>query len=410
MSGFTTRSIQPRFLKKDPHGSLHMPIYESVAFEADSAEELEASFRGRRPAHVYSRISNPTVEHFEQKVKALAGAEGVTAVSSGMAAIAALILAIAGQGDNILTTRHIFGNTYSLFSSTLQGWGLETLYADLTDLAAVENLITDKTRAIFVETITNPQLEVADLAGLAAIARRKNILLIADSTLTPPYLFDARQHGVHIEIVSSTKYISGGATSLGGLIIDYAAYDWRHNPHLAADALKFGPYALLNRLKTRVCRDLGNALSPHNAYLQSLGLETLALRAKVSCANTLALAEFLRGRPQVRRVNYPGLPDAPAYALAQKQFPNGAAALLTFELADRAACFRFLNKLQLIRRATNLNDNKTLIVHPASTIFSEFSAELKAEMGVPETLIRLAVGIEDLADLQEDLAQALEAV
>ncbi|MDR1453751.1 MAG: aminotransferase class I/II-fold pyridoxal phosphate-dependent enzyme [Candidatus Margulisbacteria bacterium] len=409
MSGFATKSIHTRFLKKDAHNALHMPVYDSVAFAADTAEELEASFRGRKPAHTYSRISNPTVEHFEQKVKNFSGAQGVTAVASGMAALSALFLTIAGQGDNIVTTRHIFGNTYSLFATTLKQWGLETRYTDLTDLRQTEHAVDARTRALFLETITNPQLEVADIAGLAEIAQKKKILLIADTTLTPPYLFDAGKFGVQLEILSSTKYISGGATSLGGLILDYGVYDYRHNPHLAEQAARFGPYALLQVLKTRVCRDLGNILSPHNAYLQSVGLETLVLRAKLSCANTLALAEFLQTQPQVRRINYPGLADSPSFALAQKQFPNGAGALLTFELESREKCFRFLNQLKLIRRATNLNDNKTLIIHPASTIFSEYSAEQKTAMGVPETLIRLAVGIEDLADLQEDLQQALEA-
>ncbi|MDR1323446.1 MAG: aminotransferase class I/II-fold pyridoxal phosphate-dependent enzyme [Candidatus Margulisbacteria bacterium] len=409
MSGFATKSIHAKFLKKDAHNALHMPIYDSVAFAADTAEDLAASFCGRKPAHTYSRISNPTVEHFEQKIKNFSGAQGAVAAASGMAALSALFLTIAGQGDNIVTTRHIFGNTYSLFSATLKQWGLETIYTDLTDLRQTANVINEKTRAIFLETITNPQLEVADITGLAEIARRKKILLIADTTLTPPYLFDAPNFGVHLEVLSSTKYISGGATSLGGLILDYGAYDYRNNPHLAEQAQKFGPYALLQVLKTRVCRDLGNILSPHNAYLQSLGLETLVLRAGLSCANTLALARFLQTRPQVRKVNYPGLADSPSFALAQKQFPNGAGALLTFELDSREKCFQFLNRLQLIRRATNLNDNKTLIIHPASTIFSEYTAEQKATMGVPETLIRLAVGIEDLADLQEDLQQALEA-
>ncbi|MDR1113593.1 MAG: aminotransferase class I/II-fold pyridoxal phosphate-dependent enzyme [Candidatus Margulisbacteria bacterium] len=409
MSGFTTKSIHAKFLKKDAHNALHMPIYDSVAFAADTAEDLAASFRGYKPAHTYSRISNPTVEHFEQKIKNFSGASGVVATASGMAALSTLFLTIAGQGDNIVTTRHIFGNTYSLFSATLKQWGLETIYTDLTDLRQTENVINEKTRAIFLETITNPQLEVADIAGLAEIARRKKILLIADTTLTPPYLFDTPKFGVHLEVLSSTKYISGGATSLGGLILDYGAYDYHDNPHLAEQAKKFGHYALLHVLKTRVCRDLGNILSPHNAYLQSLGLETLVLRAGLSCANTLALARFLQTRPQVRKVNYPGLADSPSFALAQKQFPNGVGALLTFELDSHEKCFQFLNRLQLIRRATNLNDNKTLIIHPASTIFSEYTAEQKAAMGVPETLIRLAVGIEDLADLQEDLQQALEA-
>jgi O-acetylhomoserine (thiol)-lyase len=410
VAGYNTRSVQSRFRKKDPHGSLIMPVYDAVAFEADTAAELEASFRGRRPAHTYSRISNPTVEFFEQKLKDFSGASAVTAVASGMSAIASVLLAVAGSGDNIVTTRHIFGNTYSLLTDTLAQWGLQTIFADLTDPAAVEQAITEKTRAVFLETITNPGLEVADLAALGRLCRRKNILLLADTTLTPPYLLDAARFGVNIEVLSSTKYISGGGTTLGGAILDYGSYDWRNNPRLREACQKFGQNALSGVLKTRLCRDFGNILSPHHAYMQSLGLDTLPLRASLSCASTLALAKFLQSRSPVGKVNYPGLPDHPACAVAQKQFPRGAGALLTFELETPAKCFKFMDNLKLVRRATNLNDNKTLIIHPASTIFCEYAPAQRLEMGVTDSLLRLAVGIEDLADLQEDLQQALEAV
>jgi O-acetylhomoserine (thiol)-lyase len=410
VAGYNTRSVQARFRKKDPHGSLIMPLYDTVAFEADTAADLEASFRGRRPAHAYSRISNPTVEFFEQKLKDFSGASAVTAVASGMSAIASVLLAIAGSGDNIVTTKHIFGNTFSLLTGVLAQWGLQTIFADLTNVASVEQSVTEKTRAVFLETITNPGLEVADLSALGRLCRRKNILLVADTTLTPPYLLDAPHFGVNIEVLSSTKYISGGGTTLGGAVLDYGSYDWRSNPHLRAAYQKFGPNALSGVLKTKLCRDFGNILSPHNAYMQSLGLDTLAMRAALSCASTLALAKFLQSHPLVRRVNYPGLAEHPACTVAQKQFPRGAGALLTFELETPEKCFSFMDQLKLIRRATNLNDNKTLIIHPASTIFCEYTPARRLEMGVTDTLLRLAVGIEDLADLQEDLQQALEAV
>lgn len=408
MSGFTTRAVHAPFLKKDPHGSLRMPVYESVAFEFESAEETEDAFLGRKPRHAYTRITNPTVEHLEQKVKHVTGALAVAAVSSGMAAIASTILSIARQGENIVTTRFVFGNTYSLFERTLKPWGLETRYADFAHPQTIEPLIDANTRALFFETITNPQLEVADIQMLAAIARRHRILLIADTTITPLYFFNSRDHGVDLEVLSATKYLSGGATTVGGLIIDNGTYDWAQNPKLENEARQFGPFALLTKLKREVYRNLGACLAPHNAYLQSLGLETLALRADRSCRNTKAVAEFLSRHPKVKKVNYPGLESSPYHDVATRIFGERCGALVTFELASKKECFAFLNKLKLLRRATNLNDNKTLALHPASTIFCEYAADLRREMGVPETLVRLSVGIEDVEDIIADIAQALE--
>jgi len=405
-----TKILHTRFLKEDPHGSLHMPVYDDVTFEFKSAEDLELAFQGRKPSHMYSRISNPTIEHFEQKVKALSAAAGVMALSSGMAAISNTILAIARAGDNIVTSKHLFGNTYSLFEQTLKEWGLQARYADLTKPGEAIKLVDNKTKALFFETITNPQLEVADVSLLAKLFRPRNILIIADTTMTPPYLFSAKEFGVDIEVISSTKWMSGGATSVGGLIIDHGTYDWKQSDKLQKDAVKFGPHAFINRLRREVYRNIGACMSPHNAYLQSLGLETLPLRVDVACDNTKNIAEFLEGHKAVKSVNYPGLKSSPYYAVAKKQFNDKPGALLTFDLASKEQCFGFLNRLKLIRRATNLQDNRTLILHPASTIFCEYNDKLKNEMGVRETMIRLSVGIEDYRDLIEDIKQALEAV
>ena len=251
---FTSKVVHAKFLKEDPHGSLHMPVYENVAFEFKRAEDLELAFLGKKPGHMYSRISNPTVEHFEQKVRLITDAAAVMAVSSGMAAISNLIIAIAGCGDNIITSKHLFGNTYSLFERTLKDWGLKVKYIDLTQPKDVAGLVDSNTRAIFFETITNPQLEVADAKALSSIARKNNLLLIADTTLTPPYIFNSREFGVDVEVLSSTKYISGGATSVGGLIIDNGTYDWSKNRKLKVDAKKYGPFTLLNRLRREVYR------------------------------------------------------------------------------------------------------------------------------------------------------------
>jgi O-acetylhomoserine (thiol)-lyase len=405
---FITKILHTKFPKEDPHGSLHMPVYDNVAFEFKSAEELELAFEGKKPSHMYSRISNPTVEYFEQQIMAVTGAVGVLALSSGMAAISNTILTIAKTGDNIITSKHLFGNTYSLFERTLKEWGLETRYTDLTKPQEVARLIDGKTRAIFLETITNPQLEVADIEELSEAAKPGNVLIIGDTTMTPPYLFSAKQFGVDIEVISSTKWISGGATSVGGLILDYGTYDWKKNDKLSKDTVKFGPFAFMNRLRREVYRNIGACMSPHNAYLQSLGLETLPLRLDAACENTRKIAEFLQKSPAVRSVNYPGLEDLPYYDTAKKQFGGKPGAVLTFDLASKEQCFRFLNGVKLIRRATNLHDNRSLILHPASTIFCEYDDKLKNEMGVRDTLIRLAVGIEDTQDLISDMRQSLE--
>jgi len=408
MKGFTTRAVHAPPLRRDGHGSLRPPIYDNVAFEFESSRDLQKAFEGRKPAHVYSRISNPTVEEFEQRVLHLSGGLGAIAVSSGMAAITNVVMALAEAGTNIVTSRHLFGNTVSLFESTLGSWGLETRYADLTDPDSVEGLIDDKTRAVFAETITNPQLEVVDVAGLAGIAKSHGVPLILDGTLTTPYLFDAKSHGVSIEVISSTKYMSGGATSVGGLIIDYGSFDWGTNPKLVKEAELAGPNALLAKLRREVHRNSGSCLSPHNAWLQTLGLETMAMRIDRSCDNALRLAQFLSQHRSVVSANYPGLEGHPNRAVASKQFGGRFGGLLTFELQSKEECFRFMDSLQLVRRATNLNDNKTLILHPASTIFCEFSEEQRAAMGVGESLMRVAAGIEDTEDLLDDITRGLD--
>ena len=405
---FITKILHNKFLKKDAHGSLHMPIYDNVAFEFNSSEDIELAFQGKKPAHMYSRISNPTVENFEQKIKAVTGSLGVIALSSGMAAISNLILTVASQGDNIITSRHLFGNTYSLFENTFKSFGLETKYADLTKIQAIEKLIDKKTKLIFLETITNPQLEVADIRAISKIAKAKGILLVADTTVTPPYIFDSKKFGVDVEILSSTKYISGGASSVGGLIIDNGSFDWKKIEKLKADVKKYGPFTFINKLRREVYRNLGSCLSPQSAFLQAIGLETLNLRVDVSCLNALKIAEFLTKNSKVKDVNYPGLKGSKYHQVSQKQFGKNPGSLLTFDLASKKECFKFMNNLKLIRRSTNLNDNRTLVLHPASTIFCEYDQDLRLKMNVRENTIRLAVGIEDIEDLIADMRQALE--
>jgi len=401
-----------------------MPIYESVAFGFDNSEDIEAAFKGRKAAHTYSRISNPTIDHFERKVKTLSGAFGVLAVSSGMASISMTLASLLQAGDEVLANHHLFGNTYSLLSRTLGQWGLKTRFEDLTgtpdkngklpDRDAEKNridaLISPNTRLIYVETLTNPQLEIPDFSLLSELAREHKIPFVADTTMTPPYLFDAKAAGVDIELLSSTKYMSGGATSVGGLIIDHGTFDWKSHHLLASLGKSFGPHAFLASLRQRVYRDFGACLSPQHAWLQSLGLDTLALRVDRSLTTTRQLSAFLQHHPKIGFVSYPDIPESPWHQRAKTFFPKGSGGVISFGLADKSACFRFMNALRLVRRATNIHDNKTLIIHPASTIFGEYDEAMRKVLGVPDTLLRLSVGIEDAADLQTDISLALEAL
>jgi O-acetylhomoserine (thiol)-lyase len=405
--GFATKAIHGSIRKKDPHGTLRPAVYDSVAFEFQTALEMQQAFEGRRPAHSYSRISNPTVEEFEDRMRILADAKGVIAVASGMAAIANVILAIAEAGTNVVTSKFLFGNTYSLFEQTLKPWGLRVSYVDMTKPAELEASINDKTRAIFLETITNPQLQVADIRAVTRIAEAHDLPVVLDGTVTTPFLFKSRDFGVAVEVISSTKSISGGATSVGGVIIENGVFDWNKNPKVRPWAEKFGPMGLLVFLRREIYRNLGACLSPQNAFLHTLGLETLDLRLQKSCANALQIARSLEQSPKIQQVHYPGLESSPSHKIAQAQFSNGYGSLVGFRLVNREACFALMDKCGIVRRATNIHDNKTLILHPASTIFCEYSAEEKAKMEVGDNLLRLSVGIEDAEDIIEDLTTAM---
>ncbi len=408
MSGFSTHAIHgAQANPKDLHGALRPPVYDSVAFEHDSAEDISLVFAGRKPAHAYSRITNPTVADLESRIKLLSGGLGVIAVSSGMAAISNILLTLAGSSTNIVTSNHLFGNTLSLIEHTMKPWGLEGRYVSMTSSAEVEAAIDHNTRAVFLETVTNPQLEVADIRAIADITSAKGVPLIVDNTVTTPYLFRSKDFGVNIEVLSSTKYISGGATSVGGLIIDNGNFDWKRSLRLQNWAAKMGPMALIGALRREVYRNIGSCLAPHHAYLHSLGLETMSLRIEKSCANALEIARFLEQHKKVAAVNYPGLKNSIHHGTAAKQFGNRFGGILTFDLQNREACFAFINKLNLIRRASNVNDNKTLVLHPASTIFCEYPADKLTAMNIRQTMIRLSVGIEDADDILDDLEGGL---
>ena len=386
-----TLAIDTPYQHPDAYGALSMPVYHCAAYEFDNAEEMADAFCGRSDMPDYSRVTNPTVTYFERKVAALAEAAEAVAFSSGMVAISNTLFCLASQGRTILTSRHLFGNTFALIGGTMLRFGVRPKLCDLTDIEAVENAIDDTTCCIFMEIITNPQMEIADIRALADVAHRHNIPLVADTTTIPFTQFSAKALGVDIEVVSSTKYISGGATSIGGVVIDYGTHP------------NFG-----KRMRQEMLMNLGAYMSPHVAYMQTVGLETLDARYRVQADNALTVAKAIKDIPGIQRVRYPGLADDPYHDIARRQFGETSGAMLTIDLASKEACYKFIDNLRLIRRATNLFDNRSLAIHPASTIFGNFNERQREKMDILDTTIRLSIGLEAAEDIIEDIKGGLK--
>lgn len=386
-----TIAIQSPFPHRDAYGAIAMPVYHTDAYEFDNATVMADAFCGRINEPDYSRVTNPTVINFEERVKMLTGARDVVAVNSGMAAISNTLMCLAAAGKNIVTSRHLFGNTYALISKTLARFGVECRAVDLLDLEQVKAAIDENTCCLYFEIMTNPQLEVADTRALSTIAHSHGVPVVADTTVIPFTEFNSHELGVDIEVVSSTKYISGGATTVGGLIIDYGTVE-----------------NFKDVMRRDILMNLGAYMTPHVAYMQTLGLENLNARYTLQSRNTLELATRLRTLKAIKSVNYVGFEDNPFHEISVSQYGKTAGAMMTIDLENEQACFDFLNKLKLVKRATNLFDNKTLAIHPASTIFGPFTAQQRAEMDILDTTIRLSIGLEDVDDIFEDIKQALE--
>ncbi|NDV69785.1 PLP-dependent transferase [Dysgonomonas sp. 25] len=407
--GFDTRIINNRFAKPDVHGAIGMPVYRNAAFEFPSAESIAAAFQYQEdsPSHTYTRITNPTVENLEQKIKTASGAQQVQALASGMAAITNTFMCLASAGANIVTSPHLFGNTFSFLKFTLAEFGVETRFVDTNNPEAVAAATDDNTCAFFCELITNPHMEIADLEAIAKIMHIRRIPVVVDTTVIPWCGFDAAKWGVDIEVVSTTKYVSGGATSIGGAILDYGTFDWSAHRRLGKVKPTAGMSAFSFKLKREITRNMGAAIDPEAASLQALGMETLKLRFEQASQSAYELASFLGQQSRVTKVNYTKLDSSPYKALSDKFVTGNPGAMLTFNLESKAACYRFIDELQVIRRATNLFDNKSLIIHPESTIYGTFSPEMKAVMGIEDSLLRLSVGLEDVGDLKADIVRAL---
>ncbi|BDG60902.1 PLP-dependent aspartate aminotransferase family protein [Caldinitratiruptor microaerophilus] len=403
-------------------GSRQVPIYQTTAYQFASTEHAARMFALDEPGNIYSRIGNPTVDVLEKRVAALEGGVAGVAFASGHAAIAATIMNLAHAGDEIVSSSQIYGGAYNMFAVTLPKYGIRVRFVDPADPENFRQAITPATRAIFAEIIGNPSLGVLDVEAVARIAHEAGIPLIVDNTFATPALCRPIEWGADIVVHSATKWLSGHGTSLAGVVVDSGRFDWK-NPkfpgfttpdpsyHDIVYADEFGSLAFATKLRVQLLRDMGACLSPFNAYLTLLGIETLHLRMRAHCENAVRVAEFLKDHPGVAWVNYPGLPDHPSYDLVRRYFDGGmGGSMITFGIRGGVeAGARFIDALALWSHVANVGDARSLVIHPASTTHSQLSPEDRARAGVPDDLIRLSVGIENPDDLLADLDRALAA-
>lgn len=408
--------------KPDPAtGSRSVPIYQTTSYVFESTGHAADLFSLKEPGNIYTRIMNPTTEVFEQRVAALEGGVGALAAASGSAAITYAILNIMGSGDELVSASTLYGGTYNLFSVTLPKLGIKTVFVDPDDTENFRRAITSRTRALYIETIGNPGINLIDIEKVAAIAHENRIPLIVDNTFGTPYLIRPIEYGADIVVHSATKFMGGHGTSIAGVIVDSGRFDWEGSgkfpeftePDPSYHGLRyteaFGAAAFIAKARVQLLRDTGACLSPFNAFLLLQGLETLSLRVEKHLSNTKRVVDFLSQHPGVSWVNYPSLPGNKYYHLAQKYLPKGAGSIFTFGIkGGMETGIRFIESLELFSLLANVADAKSLVIHPASTTHAQLSSEDQLAAGVTPDMIRLSIGIEDPDDLLEDLAQALE--
>jgi len=402
-------------------GSRAVPIYQTTSYVFNSVEHAANLFALKEEGNIYTRIMNPTTAVLEKRLAELEGGTGSLAVSSGQAAITVAVLNITGAGQNIISSKYIYGGTRTLFAHTLRRLGIEARFADLSNLDEVEKLIDDNTRLIFTESIGNPQNNVDDFEAIANLAHKHGIPFIVDNTVTTPYLFRPIEHGADVVVYSLTKFIGGHGTSIGGAIVDGGTFNWNNGkfPELSTPDPSyhglnywetFGEQGIAYIIKARLqlLRDMGPALSPFNAFLFLQGIETLPLRMKQHCENALKVASWLESHPAVSWINYPGLSSHKDYKNAQKYLPKGQGAIIGFGIkGGKKAGIKFIDSLKLISHLANIGDAKSLVIHPASTTHQQLTPEEQISSGITEDFIRLSVGLESVDDIIEDLDQAL---
>ncbi|MBE3577886.1 MAG: homocysteine synthase [Limnochordales bacterium] len=420
--GFATLAIHAG-QKPDPATRARaVPIYQTTSYVFDNADHAARLFALQEPGNIYTRIMNPTTAVLEERVAALEGGVGALAVASGQSAITLALLNLAGAGDEIVSSSSLYGGTYNLFAATLRRFGITTRFVDASSPAAFAAAITPNTKAIYVETIGNPRLDIPDLATIATIAHAAGIPLVVDNTFATPYLCRPFEHGADIVVHSATKWLGGHGNSIGGIIVDSGKFDWKASGrfpglvepdptyHGISYTETFGPAAYIAKVRTQLLRDIGPALSPFNSFLILQGIETLPLRMARSCESALTIARYLAEHPQVTWVSYPGLPDHPSHELAKRYLQGGFGAVICFGIRGGLAAGRkFIDSLQLFSLLANVGDVRSLVIHPASTTHQQLSPEEQLSAGVTPDLIRLSIGLEDVDDLIDDLEQAFRA-
>ncbi len=406
--------------KPDPAtGALAVPIYRTTAYAFQDAAHAARLFALEEPGNIYTRIMNPTTAVFEERIAALEGGVGALATSSGQAAITIALLNLAKVGDNIVAAPNLYGGTHNLLRTTFQRLGVEVRLAADGSPQSIADVIDEGTRAVYVETIGNPRLDVADLAAIAALSHDHGVPLVVDNTFATPYLCRPFEHGADIVIHSAAKYIGGHGQVIAGVIVDSGRFDWTQGkfpeftePDKSYHGVRyvdtFGSLAYIVKARVQLLRDLGSCLSPSDAHLLLLGLETLPLRMQRISESALAIARWLEGHPQVAWVSYPGLESHPSHALASRYLPEGSSGILTFGLKGGVATGpRFIDALGLFSHVANVGDTRSLVIHPATTTHQQLTSEERLKAGVPDDLVRLSIGLEDPADLIEDLETAL---
>ncbi len=420
---FETIQIHKGQEQADPTtDSRAVPIYQTTSYVFHSAQHAADRFNLRDAGNIYGRLTNSTQGVLEERIAALEGGVAALAVSAGAAAVTYSILAVAGAGDNIVAQNSIYGGSYNLLDHTLPTYGISTTFVDIHNHEEVANAINDKTKAIFIETLGNPNSDIPDIDKLAEIAHSHKIPLIIDNTFGTPFLIRPIEHGADIVIHSATKFIGGHGTTLGGLIVDSGKFDWvssgkfpqftEPNPsyHGVSFVQAAGPAAYVTYIRAILLRDTGSAISPFNAWALIQGLETLSLRLERHVENTKKVVEFLSNHPQVAKLNHPSLPDHPQHDLYEKYFPNGGGSIFTFDIkGGKEEAYKFIDGLSIFSLLANVADVKSLVIHPYDTTHAEETPEQLAAAGITQSTIRLSIGTEHIDDIIWDLEQGFAA-
>ena len=421
---FETRQIHVGQESPDPATDARaVPIYATTSYVFKDSEQAAGRFALAEPGNIYNRLMNPTADVFEKRIASLEGGAAALAVSTGAAAVTYAIQNIARAGDHIVSSSTVYGGTYNLFANTLADAGIETTFVDARDVQNFSKAIRNNTKALYVESLGNPNCDIVDMEALAEVAHAHGIPLIVDSTFATPFLFRPLEHGADIVVHSATKFIGGHGTTLGGIIVDSGKFDWKASGKYApiaepnpsyhgisfADAV--GPAAFVTYIRAILLRDTGATISPFNAFLLLQGTETLSLRIERHVENTKKVVEFLTNHPQVEHVNHPSLPAQPDHALYEKYFPNGGASIFTFNIkGGQKEAHKFIDSLKIFSLLANVADVKSLVIHPATTTHSQLTDEELADQGIAQNTIRLSIGTEHIDDIIADLEQAFEAV